>query len=275
MRWQKWGPAFLLWLQSFLAMNTARERIDALVWTIAASGYDSIEVNTIGVGFGRIKRDLTYLEITDADCRLAAAKLRAASEAVWQSAQGKVGTWRPTPEEIALEEEHHRLAHVLHLRIDTLYFVGSRLLNGVVAAADLLLTPSRGRPRGLKNLERHHTVKARLEERIQNGLAPPAPPALFSAIDEVTERIKDHRDHYVAHPAPPAFPEMRPTVSIGPAGHVAISKERASEVEATDGATDLLARYVNVWLDYLESVPLPSEWTTLQRSPRATGQPSL
>jgi len=164
-----------------------------------------------------------------------------------------------TPEEIALQEEYARDVAAVFLKIDTLYFVGQRLLDGVVAAADAILSPDRGRPRGLKNLERHRKVKARLEERIKAGIAPPAPADLFSLIEEVTRQIKDYRDDYVAHDPPPTFPERRPMVSIGPDRHVIGEEPPGSQ---TGSVTDLLVRYVNAWLDYLETVPLPFEWPT-------------
>jgi hypothetical protein len=230
--------------------------------TIAAA-YDNgtVQANTIGLAFGRIKRDLSYLEITDADYSLAASELLAANEAFWKREEGKVGTRKMTPEEIALEEERGRLAHVVFLRIDTLYFVGHRLLDGIVAAADTVLTPIRGLPRGQKNLGRHRKVKARLEERMKAGSAPPASDALFSLIDEVTKRVKDYRDDYVVHAAPPTFPERRPRVRIGQERHELIT-EGDPRSEVADGVTNLLIRYVNAWLDYLETVPLPFEWST-------------
>lgn len=250
-------------------MEATRTRIDAFRWTIAASGYETIRTNTIGLAFGRIRRDLTYLEVTAADYRLAAAGLLAANEALWQREEESVGTRELTPEEVALQEERSRLAHVVFLRIDTLYFVGQRLLDGVVAAADTLLTPNHGRPRGQKDLGRHRTVKARLEERIKAGLAPPASAALFSLIDEATEEIKKHRDDYVAHPAAPTFPESQPTVRIGADGHEVIN-DCPSGSKPTESVTNLLVRYVNAWLDYLETVQLPFEWRTLQHSPGVT-----
>lgn len=237
-----------------------RARLEAFMWTIATS-YGTVQANTIGLAFGRIKRDLTYLDITDADYRLAAAEMRAANDELWRREEGKSGERTMTSEEVAFMEEQIRHAAVVGLRIDTLYFVGHRLLDGVVAAADALLTPIEGRSRDQKNLGRHRTVKARLEERIKAGSAPPASGALFSLIDEVTERVKDHRDDYVVHEPPPAFPERRPVVRIGQESHEVL-KAGEPRSEATEGVTDLIVRYVNAWLDYLERVPLPFEWST-------------
>ena len=147
------------------------DRLDRFVWRVAAAGYDSPQANIIGSGFGRVKRDLTYLEITATDYKSAAADVLAANELFWQ-AEFRPGTRKLTPEEIASQEERIRLAHVLGLRIDTLYFVAQRLLDGVVSAADTVLSPRHGRPRGVKGLGRHRTVRRVLEERIGNGTVP-------------------------------------------------------------------------------------------------------
>ena len=64
---------------------TRDQRIDAFAFKIAASGYDSVQANTIGRGFGRVKRDLMYLEITAADYKRAAADVLREEEAFWRS----------------------------------------------------------------------------------------------------------------------------------------------------------------------------------------------
>jgi hypothetical protein len=168
---------------------------ERFVFKAAASGYDTVQTNTIGLSFGRVTRDLSYLEITADDYRRAAAEVIAANELFWR-AERQPGTRAMTPEEIADQEERSRLAHVLGLRIDTLYFVGQRLLDSVAAAADTVLSPRHGRPRGVRDLGRHRTVRHVLEERIRTGIAPPASPSLFEAMAEVTP-IKDYRDDHV------------------------------------------------------------------------------
>jgi hypothetical protein len=170
-------------------VDGTRGRIESFVFKVAASGYDAVQVNAIGLGFERVLRDVTYLKITDADYKRAAADVLAANQAFWRD-EFEPGTRSMTPAEIALSDERSRLAHVLHLRIDTLYFIAQRLLDGVVSAADTVLSPPRGRPRGVKDLGRHRTVRRVLEERISEGTAPPASDSLFAAIDEVAP-IKD------------------------------------------------------------------------------------
>jgi hypothetical protein len=177
------------------------------------------------------------------------------NEALWRR-ESEPGTRKLTPPEIALLEERIRLAHVLHLRIDTLYFIAQRLLDSVVSAADTVLSPRRGRPRGAKDLGRHRKVRGVLKERIRDGTAPPASSSLFAAIDEVRP-VKDYRDDYVAHAGPPTFPDRSPTRRISVERHEVMTDRSG---DAIGDVPDVLFRYVNAWLDYLETVPLPFHW---------------
>jgi hypothetical protein len=240
-------------------VDRTRDRIDKFIWKIAASGYDSVQVNTIGLGFGRIKRDLTYLEIAATDYQHAAADVIAASNAVWQG-DFEPGTRKMTPDEIALQDERIRLSHVLGLRIDTQYFVAQRLLDSVASAADTVLSPPRGHPRGVKDLARHRTARRVLEERIRSEMAPPAQASLFAAIEEVAP-VKDYRDDYVAHVDPPTFPERRPVLRIGLDRHDVMTS--GSGAKTSDGVPEVMLRYVNAWLDYLETLSLPFDWPTV------------
>jgi hypothetical protein len=148
-------------------------RVDQFVMTRLVAGSDGIQINALGVSFNRIKRDLRYLEITSADYRLAHSDLVAAHTALYErEANRPTGPRRLTAGEVEQNERRSRVAHVAHLRIETLYFVGHRLLDNVVAAVDAVLSPTDGKPRGEKNLGRHRTVTPRLLRRVETGLAP-------------------------------------------------------------------------------------------------------
>jgi hypothetical protein len=249
-----------------MSVEPTLERISAFFVGPVADGYDVHRAHTIGLALGRIKRDLTFLDITTSEYRVAAAALIAANEAEWQREQAymrRAGTTslvrRMTDEEVAAMEEQSRIGMTVFLRIDTLYFVGSRLLDAVVAAADTIVWPPRGRPRGAKDLGRHRHVRERLQQRAAAGSVPAAPASLFSLIDEVTMRVRDYRDDYVAHPPAPRFPEQRPLLTIRPERHTVAHEGMPSSSENED-LVAVLDRYVNAWLDYLEAIPLPFEW---------------
>ena len=85
-------------------------------------------------------------------------------------------------------------------------------------------------------------------------------------MDEVTP-IKDYRDDHVAHAGPLTFPDHGPILRIRADRHEIIMN--SSGATATPDVTDVLLRYVNAWLDYLETVPLPFAWPPI--SARSTG----
>ena len=82
-------------------------------------------------------------------------------------------------------------------------------------------------------------------------------------MDEVTP-IKGYRDNHVAHPHPPTFPGRQPVISIGIDRHEVLTSD---EAKATGDVADVLPRYVNASLDYLETVPLPFDWPTASHEP--------
>jgi hypothetical protein len=87
---------------------------------------------------------------------------------------------------------------------------------------------------------------------------PLRPPAyLLCLIEEVTGRVKDYRDDHVAHER---FPESKPGLALNQVSHEVIRPgERRSPAQA-EPIEYLLDRYVNAWLDYLDTIPWPFNW---------------
>jgi hypothetical protein len=62
----------------------------------------------------------------------------------------------------------------------------------------------------------------------------------------------------VAHIRRPTFPDRSPTIRIGAERHEVMANELGAK--ATGDVTDVLYRYVDAWLDYLDTVSLPFDW---------------
>jgi hypothetical protein len=80
-------------------------------------------------------------------------------------------------------------------------------------------------------------------------------------VDEATERVKDFRDDYVAHPGSPRL--MKATIYHLEAGRaqMSVGKMMPREGESLDARSEpidelmeLLLRYADAWLDYYDGL---------------------
>jgi hypothetical protein len=228
------------------------DRIDNVSRCVSSG--DIVRRNVIAAALARVQRDLEFLTITrDEYLEVADTYTSTMRRRIETQASGSFGPRELTPEENAEFEEQLRLGTILHLRIETFYFFAQRLLDHLVFAADVVFGPA------AVTLGRHRSLERNLKALIAAGGAPEPPAGFWSLFDDVTERVKDYRDDFVAHTHHDRL--MKSTVVQLEEGvpriHLGIMFPREGEaLDVTSEPLDVLLpvvdRWALVWLDYLE-----------------------
>ena len=171
--------------------------------------------------------------------------------------KGPEGVRALTQEESDEFDAQRRLSMLLHLRIETFYLFAQRLLDHLVFAADVIFAPAP------ITIGRHRTLRTNLDKLAATGRVAQPPEGFWPLFEEITERIKDFRDDYVAHTHHARM--MKSTLlrfeDEAPRIHLGVMFPKEGEVldvtsEPLDVLLPLIDRWASLWLDYLEPVLL-------------------
>jgi hypothetical protein len=153
--------------------------------------FDDVELlQIVSSATGRVLTDLRCLEITCGEY------LSLVDDYV-ALVQTRLGALKAGAPDLGAFDEQLRIQTLLHLRIETFYFFAQRLLDHLVFAADMLRGPA------AITIGRHRTLKKNLGALVTSGTAPQPSAAFWPLVEDVTRRIKNFRDDYVAHPGSP------------------------------------------------------------------------
>jgi len=230
------------------------ERIDHLTRNLTHG--DIVRRNVIAAALERVQRDLEFLAITCEEyLQIAEVYVTTARRRIDERKASPPGPRELTPEESADFEEQLRIGRILHLRIETFYFFAQRLLDHLVFAADVVLGPAR------ITIGRHRLLRQNLEKLVADGGAPEPPAGSWPLLDELTQRVKDFRDDFVAHTHNQRV--MKSTVVHLEEGvpriHLGIMFPREGEAldvtsEPLDVLLPLIDQWASIWMDYLEPI---------------------